>query len=85
MTSRRSPVRAHVIVTHDLHSRAGQVIDLFSAATRVDTVLLEEVTRELLDGILADCEMLQRELASIERWARRQRERLPTPLKGGES
>lgn len=74
-------MRAHVIVTHDLHSRVGQVIDLFSAANRVDKVMLEEVTRSLLDDILRDCEILVNDLARIERWARRQRKKLPTSLR----
>lgn len=81
MTAKTLPVRAHVIVTHDLHARVGQVMDLFSVANRCDQVLLEEVTRSLLDGILRDCETLQRELAGIERWARKQRERLPTSIR----
>ena len=84
-TLSRRPVSAHVIITHDLNPRVHQLMGMWSMASHCDRVLLEEISRALLQDILRDCKTLQDELRSIERWARGQIDKLPTQLRRGDS
>lgn len=79
ITSRRT--RVHVIVCHDLHTRAHTLYEMFNFANRVSPELLEALTRELAADIIRDAGVLIGELEGIKAFAERQLEKLPSPLR----
>ena len=79
ITSRRT--RVHVIVCHDLHTRAHTLYDMFGFADRVSPEVLAALTQELAADIIRDADLLIRELESIKFFAEHQLEKLPTHLR----
>jgi hypothetical protein len=79
ITSR--PTRVHVIVCHDLHTRAHTLYDMFRFADRVSPEGLAALTHELAADIIRDADMLIRELEGIKFFAEHQLEKLPPNLR----
>src|SRR6266581_690706 len=79
ITSRRT--RVHVIVCHDLHTRAHTLFDMFGFADRVSPDVLAALTQELAGDIIRDADVLIGELEGIKAFAQRQLAKLPTPLR----
>jgi hypothetical protein len=73
--------RVHVIVCHDLNSRAHTLYEMFRFADRVSPEALDALTRDLAADIIRDADVLIRELEGIKAFANRQLGKLPTPLR----
>jgi hypothetical protein len=76
----RRRTRAHVVITHDLNAKNHTLYELFALATKVEPAVLEAVTRELAQDIIADADMLIRELRGIKAYAEQQLAKLPARL-----
>lgn len=70
ITTRRT--RAHVIVCHDLNLRARPLLDLFTVGNRVSPEVAAAAARELAEDIIADADVLIKELQEIRAFAERQ-------------
>jgi len=79
ITSRRT--RVHVIVCHNLDTRAHALFEMFRFADRVSPEVLDALTRELAGDIMRDADMLITELQRIKDFAQRQLAKLPSPLR----
>jgi hypothetical protein len=79
ISSRRT--RVHVIVCHDLNTRAHTLYEMFRFADRVSSEALDALTRDLAADIIRDADILIRELEGIKAFANRQLEKLPAPLR----
>jgi hypothetical protein len=79
ISSRRT--RVHVIVCHDLDTRSRSLLELFRLGERYDSVVLDAIARHLAQDIIADADLLIRELEGIKGFANRQLAKLPTPLR----
>src|SRR5262245_50463749 len=79
ITSRRTSV--HVIVCHDLNTRAHTLYEMFGFASRVSPEVLDALTRELAEQIIDDAEILIRELQGIKAYAELQLAKLPAPFR----
>src|SRR5712691_6978713 len=75
ITSKRT--RVHVIVCHDLSTRAHTLYDMFGFADKVSPEVLEALTRELAGDIIRDADVLIAELEAIKWFANRQLTKLP--------
>lgn len=75
ITSRRT--RVHVIICHDLDTRARMLYGMFSFANRVSPEVLEALTRELAADIISDADLLIGDLQRIKAFAERQLAKLP--------
>jgi hypothetical protein len=78
ITSRRT--RVHVIVCHDLHTRAHTLFDMFRFADRVSPEVLAALTQELAADIIRDADVLIGELEGIKAFAQHQLAKLPSAL-----
>ena len=77
ITSRQT--RVHVIICHDLDTRARTLYEMFRFADRVSPEVLEGLTRELAEDILQDAAILRAELDGIETFAHKQLAKLGGP------
>ena len=77
--SRRT--RVHVIVCHDLDSKSHSLSEMFRYAEKVGEQALAIITHQLADDIIADADLLIRELRGIKAFAERQKAKLPTPFR----
>jgi len=73
--------RAHIIVTYEVRKRVGDIIDVFRIAERLDDDTLNFIHRELIMDLLEDIRIYRAELDDIERWARAQLTKKPTPVR----
>ena len=76
------PARAHVVITYDFDmARHRLITDVFGVSSRLDEATKDYVHRQLVQDVLDDIATYRARLDDIERWARAQLTKRPTPVR----